>query len=45
MRGNHVATGPFYVATDFFPSLKGFVSRQGIICRGIVWPRSKGLVL
>ena len=44
MRGNHAATEPFYVATEFCPSLEGFLSRQDILCRGRVWPRQKGFV-
>ena len=28
MRGNHVATEPFYVTTEFWPSPEGFLLRQ-----------------
>ena len=42
MRGNHVATEPFYVTIEFWASLEGFLSRHNILCRIRVWPRQKG---
>ena len=44
VRGNHVVIEPFYVATEFWPSLEGFLSRQNILSRDRVWPRQKGFV-